>query len=1117
MRNLLARKMSICLLALSGIVSPGCSDDYDDSKAWKDIDAMQKELASLAETLAGLQNQATAVHSLIGGGSITMIADSPDGGKVVSYKGSDNVEHSFTIALKSQMTDDDILGIKADDDGIYYWTVTRGGKTDWLLDQYNSKIPVTGSAPRLEVNSDGNWTINGQVVRDASGNPVKAGATGTPLVSDVKLNGDGTATLTLGTGEQVSVKAFTLFNMQFKRNGSAINLPVTIDEGASTLSLTYDIVGDKAAEALVIMTRVDDGMTAQLNTTARTLDFTFAEGFDSGVAMLMLYDTENNVLIKPVRITLPVITNAGIGNADTFIKFISAVTSGGSIRQFADANGDVVLLNDIDMTGYKLTAGAGAAVKSNTTTANKAVTYTLDLNTFNSVFDGQGHTIKNLDITYDQGDGSVAHGLFTALGAEGVIKNLTVQGTVKITGDAPQGSAIGGIVGVNSGKMVNCVSRLDMDFAGTDGANFSVRMGGIAGVSVSGTFGDETAAGGCVNYGNMTCGAIVNSNSGANAGFHQGGIAGYVQNESKLSYCVNNGAISAPSGRGGGIVGTLAAGVVDNCTNNGFVQDDVNGVFATTDKRYNIKRMGGIVGGSATSTVSNCTNNGNVFSQDGCRTGGFVGHNGGTVTGCTNKGIILSDFLQDGNVSHGAGWACGYSSTSTTELCITDCHIGGKVGDYTLYKDAPETAPNAKYSNAVNYGYFDVTSNNISNRDDDYYDWTVEETRNVASGLVYTRYSFTNFAERIHVLEIDLTNPKVTIETSMADDLAPNPNANNRSNNGKNLRETLSENIARKRTEGRNIVAGINTGFFDSHFGIPRGLHIEKGEAVFINNPNVRKALANHVWGFTFYKDRTLAFDKRSVSGNVKVAGQEYPYYSVNDTMVALTQITHDANVYTHRFLKEPHPGIFNKVGTKALFIVAKGSDVITVNTGYQEAVVTNIIDGRNADVEAPFVSEKGEWVLQVTGEKADALAAAVHTGDKIEIELTVGIGEKTAPIDVYNASMYYYMQNGQYAPPTDAGAADKIYQTMNIGANQERTKVYLFAVDGVKTYRGLDFYEAARVAQKLGITDVVRVDGGGSTTMWVYDDNGGSLVNNITDSKGERSCMNYLHVRVTD
>ncbi len=63
------------------------------------------------------------------------------------------------------------------------------------------------------------------------------------------------------------------------------------------------------------------------------------------------------------------------------------------------------------------------------------------------------------------------------------------------------------------------------------------------------------------------------------------------------------------------------------------------------------------------------------------------------------------------------------------------------------------------------------------NTSDVYYAWTAAESRQVAPGVTYTRYAFTNFLENIHVLEVDLTNPKVTVETSMADDLAPNPNA----------------------------------------------------------------------------------------------------------------------------------------------------------------------------------------------------------------------------------------------------------------------------------------------------------------------------------------------------
>ncbi|MDE7443681.1 MAG: hypothetical protein K2M65_05935, partial [Muribaculaceae bacterium] len=331
-----------------------------------------------------------------------------------------------------------------------------------------------------------------------------------------------------------------------------------------------------------------------------TLSFEMTEGFDTGTAMLMLYDTENNVLIKPVTVTLPVVENGGITSAKAFMDFMTAVSTGKSIRQYADKNGDVLLLNDIDMTGYKITYGAGADVTSNTTTANKAVTYTLPSNTFNGIFNGNGHTISNLEMEYDVANGSVAHGLFTALGPDGVIKNLTISGAIKIIGDAPQGTAVGSLVGVCQGSLVNCVSRVDMSFEGTDAKDTSVRMGGLAGVLSAGKIGDGTQPGGCANYGNMTCGTIVNSNSGANSGFHQGGIAGYAEMDAAISYCVNNGNLSAPSGRGGGIVGTLAGGTVDNCTNNGFIQDDVNGIFASQAKRYNVKRMGGIVGGSAT-------------------------------------------------------------------------------------------------------------------------------------------------------------------------------------------------------------------------------------------------------------------------------------------------------------------------------------------------------------------------------------------------------------------------------------------------------------------------------------------------------------------------------------
>ena len=353
----------------------------------------------------------------------------------------------------------------------------------------------------------------------------------------------------------------------------------------------------------------------------------------------------------------------------------------------------------------------------------------------------------------------------------------------------------------------------------------------------------------------------------------------------------------------------------------------------------------------------------------------------------------------------------------------------------------------------------------------------------------------------------------------MADEICPNPNGNNNSNNGKILRETLSETCVRRRGEGRNIVVGINTGFFNSHDGFPRGMHIEEGEPVFVNNPYVRSTLTNHVWGFTFFDNRSISFEKRDFTGKLKVGTKEYEYYSVNDTIVRLNgKPSYDANLYTFRYVKEPHPGLTNPIGTKALFIIGKNNQPLKVNSGDFEATITQIIDGRSTTVEAPYVIDKNEWVLQVTGDKANELAQSLKTGDKVQISAELKIGSSTDPIKVHNSSMYRYVYNGIYSAPPKKEDAETINPTTNLGMTQDKSKVIIFCVDGrTDNDRGLDFYEAYRVCKKLGLYDVIRFDGGGSTVMWTYENGIGNVINHVSDANGERSCMNYLHVRVLE
>ena len=160
-----------------------------------------------------------------------------------------------------------------------------------------------------------------------------------------------------------------------------------------------------------------------------------------------------------------------------------------------------------------------------------------------------------------------------------------------------------------------------------------------------------------------------------------------------------------------------------------------------------------------------------------------------------------------------------------------------------------------------------------------------------------------------------------------------------------------------------------------------------------------------------------------------------------------------------------------------------------------------------------------------MTGTPAGEVAAAVKVGDAVKIKANVTVGGETKPVYTQNSTMYQFMVNGR----DDTGSLSETntnntkYDPMTfVGIDQAGTKVWLFEVDGrqidvaggVWTSMGVKAYEAYRIAEMFGAYNMTRFDGGGSSAMWVYADGAGKLVNTPSDSKGERSCMNYIYIR---
>ena len=113
---------------------------------------------------------------------------------------------------------------------------------------------------------------------------------------------------------------------------------------------------------------------------------------------------------------------------------------------------------------------------------------------------------------------------------------------------------------------------------------------------------------------------------------------------------------------------------------------------------------------------------------------------------------------------------------------------------------------------------------------------------------------------------------------------------------------------------------------------------------------------------------------------------------------------------------------------------------------------------------------------------------------------------------------MYQLLTEGQDASNTPGSTASLYskYDPMTFPVvSQDRSKVWLVEIDGRQGWysTGIKGYELYRIAKKLGGWWATRLDGGGSSAMWVWDSakGSGSLVNSVCDSKGERSCMSYI------
>lgn len=225
--------------------------------------------------------------------------------------------------------------------------------------------------------------------------------------------------------------------------------------------------------------------------------------------------------------------------------------------------------------------------------------------TFGGYFDGQGHTISGFlvhqPISYV--------GFFNYTQETAVIANLKIEGTVKPSGKQ---MIVGGIVGDNSGILINCV------FDGIVEANDYV--GGVAGYNeISGVLMDSEAKG-----------TITGTH-------YTGGVAG--ENVGNIVGCLNRADVNISS--------EDKAKSLEEISLEQYTAELLSSLEGGADEKSekisateNIVDSGGIAGFS-TGIIQNCVNEGVIgYEHVGYNVGGIAGRQSGYVYACVNKGRI---------------------------------------------------------------------------------------------------------------------------------------------------------------------------------------------------------------------------------------------------------------------------------------------------------------------------------------------------------------------------------------------------------------------------------------------------------------------------------------------
>ncbi len=357
-------------------------------------------------------------------------------------------------------------------------------------------------------------------------------------------------------------------------------------------------------------------------------------------------------------------------------------------------------------------------------------------------------------------------------------------------------------------------------------------------------------------------------------------------------------------------------------------------------------------------------------------------------------------------------------------------------------------------------------------------DW--KESVPVGPGVVHHHEFRAAGPWHFHVLEIDLTNPWVRIESIKSNDLLPGG------------RELTSAMAARNDREEHRVVGAINADFWEAD-GTPIGAQVVKG--VLVKRPVSRSV-------FAYTDDRRPLIDVVSFAGTLITKTGQRAISGVNKS-----RDTDELIVYNSFYGSSTRTNFWGtEVATRYL-----GASVVVNDTVRLVAVAK---DSLTAPGHGDAAIPRDGVVLSGHGQAATFLNSHVFVGDTVAVLLRLPPTRKRI-IELVGGVPRIIRDGVVSVEWSEEGLTNKNFATDRhprtaVGFSADSSRLFFVTVDGRQAgYSvGMSLYELAAYMLEWGAYQAVNLDGGGSTTMVVR----GRVVNSPSDGS-ERPVANALLV----